>query len=178
MSLFVFLSDVIFVRLSSKVSKYETSQGLFHSLSGFYLHLFSLWEPMTHSCHLQTGNINSTSGPIYPRWLWPKVAALQVLRQVILFGWSCASWWSQRKASPSVLRDSESSRTSHVTASDLHSSSKDNQPCPWVCQPERSCVLYQVEVVLGVGHCSLGQPGKHFLLLELAHRTQPRCLKR
>lgn len=91
-----------FCTIIIKVSKYETSQGLFHSLSGCYLHLFSLWEPMTHSCHLQTGNINSMSGPIYPRWLWPKVAALQVLRQVILFGWSCASWWSQRKASPSV----------------------------------------------------------------------------
>lgn len=76
--------------------------------------------------------------------------AAHVLRQVISFGWDGGSCPSvcQIVTKSNLLRHREWSTVEL----------KGHKPCPWACQREWSCRLYQVKVLLGVSLCSLSQP--------------------
>lgn len=73
-----------------------------------------------------TGHQDSTLGPIESRMLQPKVTAVRVLRQVVVFGWSCAALRDGRSGGESVsLCDSD--RAEPPT---LLRVIKGHKPCP------------------------------------------------
>lgn len=83
----------VFVRLSWKslhlklLSLYHLSYDTTNMLlSGCYLHRIPLWQPMTHPCPLQTGDRISLYNFLSSD---QRSQRIQVLRQTIVFGWSC-----------------------------------------------------------------------------------------
>lgn len=159
--------------------KYETPQTSFH-LSFNTLLLWMLSRCLYGSPWLTrvtvSGNINCTSGLMKPRMVPIKGH---------FSGKTGDCFWVELcvLSQASLLGDRSGGESVGVLNLPLHcewstAGFKGRKPCPWVCQRERSRVLYQLEVLLVVGHCSLGHPGKHFVLLELAHQPEPKCPKR